>query len=144
MISPFILSFALSTSALAQSSIPELAVQSGRLDTLVTAVQTAGLLETLGGEGPFTVFAPTDEAFARIDGDTLTTLLEELRARIPTQDPRTTSFPVHSMPIHWLDGIPSRHSPARPCRWRSHATACSLVTPWWSPRTSRPPTASST
>lgn len=77
MISPFILSFALSTSALAQSSIPELAVQSGRLDTLVTAVQTAGLLETLGGEGPFTVFAPTDEAFARIDGDTLTTLLEE-------------------------------------------------------------------
>ncbi|MDG2093849.1 MAG: CIA30 family protein [Phycisphaerales bacterium] len=77
MISPIALSFVLSAATLAQPSIPELAVQSGRLDTLVTAVQTADLLETLAGEGPFTVFAPSDEAFARIDQNTLTTLLQE-------------------------------------------------------------------
>lgn len=77
MISPIALSFVLSASALAEPSIPELAVQSGRLNTLVAAVQAADLLDTLGGEGPFTVFAPTDEAFSRIDENTLTTLLEE-------------------------------------------------------------------
>ena len=72
-----ILSYILSLSASSAPSIPELAVESGRLDTLVAAVQTADLLDTLGGEGPFTVFAPTDEAFGRIDDTTLETLLQE-------------------------------------------------------------------
>lgn len=58
-------------------SIPELAVASGRLNTLVAAVKFAGLAEALSGEGPFTVFAPTDEAFARIDDDTLASLLTD-------------------------------------------------------------------
>ena len=58
-------------------SIPELAVSSGRLDTLVAAVKFAGLADALSGDGPFTVFAPTDEAFARIDDDTLASLLTE-------------------------------------------------------------------
>ena len=77
MISPIAMSFLLSAAAVAEPSIPELAVQSGRLNTLVAAVQAADLLDTLGGDGPFTVFAPTDEAFARIDQGTMTTLLEE-------------------------------------------------------------------
>ena len=48
----------------AEQSIVDIAVADGRFGTLVTAVTEAGLAETLAGEGPFTVFAPTDEAFA--------------------------------------------------------------------------------
>ena len=44
----------------------EVAIGSKRLDTLVTAVKAAGLVEALAGDGPFTVFAPTDAAFARL------------------------------------------------------------------------------
>ena len=43
---------------------------------MVTAVEAAGLVETLKGKGPFTVFAPTDEAFAKIDSSTLADLLK--------------------------------------------------------------------
>ena len=45
-------------------TIVEVAVEAGSFTTLVAAVEAAGLVETLSGEGPFTVFAPTDEAFA--------------------------------------------------------------------------------
>ncbi|MGA1393636.1 MAG: CIA30 family protein [Phycisphaerales bacterium] len=62
-----------STSA---DAIPAVAVASGRLDTLVAAVTAAGLAEAISGEGPFTVFAPTDEAFSRIPKETLAGLLE--------------------------------------------------------------------
>ena len=48
--------------------------------TLVTAVKAAGLVDTLKGEGPFTVFAPTDEAFAKIPKDTLDSLLADKEA----------------------------------------------------------------
>jgi transforming growth factor-beta-induced protein len=51
------------------------AVADGRFTTLVSAVQAAGLVDTLKGEGPFTVFAPTDEAFAALPAGTLDTLL---------------------------------------------------------------------
>ncbi|NPV65730.1 MAG: fasciclin domain-containing protein [Anaerolineae bacterium] len=53
--------------ALAQTgeqTIVEIAVADGRFTTLVAAVQAAGLVDALSGEGPFTVFAPTDDAFA--------------------------------------------------------------------------------
>ena len=46
----------------AEMDIVDTAVSAGSFNTLVTAVQKAGLVETLKGEGPFTVFAPTDEA----------------------------------------------------------------------------------
>jgi len=49
----------------------------GRFGTLLTAVSTAGLVETLQGEGPFTIFAPTDEAFSRIPSDTLDAVLAD-------------------------------------------------------------------
>lgn len=55
--------------------IVDTAVADGRFTTLVTAVQAAGLAETLKGEGPFTVFAPTDEAFAALPAGTLESLL---------------------------------------------------------------------
>jgi uncharacterized surface protein with fasciclin (FAS1) repeats len=58
-------------------TIVDIAVQAGSFNTLVQAVQAAGLVETLSGEGPFTVFAPTDEAFAQIPQDTLQAVLAD-------------------------------------------------------------------
>lgn len=58
------------------TTIPAVAVGSGRLDTLVAAVQAADLAGALSGEGPFTVFAPTDEAFAKLGDDAIADLLE--------------------------------------------------------------------
>ncbi len=57
-------------------NIVETAVEAGSFKTLVAAVTAAGLAETLSGTGPFTVFAPTDEAFAKIPAETLTDLLK--------------------------------------------------------------------
>lgn len=59
-----------------QADIVDTAVGAGSFDTLVTAVQAAGLVETLKGDGPFTVFAPTDEAFAALPEGTLESLLD--------------------------------------------------------------------
>ena len=57
-------------------NIVENAVNSADHTTLVAAVQAAGLVETLSGEGPFTVFAPTNEAFAKLPAGTVETLLK--------------------------------------------------------------------
>ena len=61
--------------------IVETAVAAGSFNTLATALRAAGLVETLKGKGPFTVFAPTDAAFARIPPDTLQAILAD-KARI--------------------------------------------------------------
>lgn len=58
------------------ADIVDTAVSAGNFNTLVAAVQAAGLVETLKGEGPFTVFAPTDEAFARLPAGTVEDLLK--------------------------------------------------------------------
>jgi len=63
-----------------EKNIVETAVAAGQFNTLVTAVQEAGLVETLSGEGPFTVFAPTDEAFAKIPEADLKALLADKEA----------------------------------------------------------------
>lgn len=55
--------------------IVDTAVNAGSFTTLVAAVQAAGLVDTLKGDGPFTVFAPTDEAFAALPEGTVETLL---------------------------------------------------------------------
>ncbi len=57
--------------------IVDVAIGAGSFSTLVEAVKAAGLVETLKGEGPFTVFAPTDEAFAKIDKADLDALLAD-------------------------------------------------------------------
>jgi transforming growth factor-beta-induced protein len=57
------------------NTIVDVAVADGRFTTLVAAVQAAELVETLSGEGPFTVFAPTDDAFAALPAGTLDSLL---------------------------------------------------------------------
>jgi transforming growth factor-beta-induced protein len=56
--------------------IVEMAVAAGNFKTLAAALEAAGLVETLKGEGPFTVFAPTDEAFAKLDKKLLDDLLK--------------------------------------------------------------------
>ena len=63
--------------------IVDTAVTAGSFETLVAAVQAAGLVDTLKGEGPFTVFAPTDEAFAALpEGTVESLLLEENKAQL--------------------------------------------------------------
>lgn len=57
-------------------SIAEIAASDGRFDTLVAAVGAAGLAETLSGPGDFTVFAPTDDAFAELPPGVVETLLQ--------------------------------------------------------------------
>ena len=60
--------------------IVDTAVEAGSFTTLVAAVQAAGLVDTLKGEGPFTVFAPTDEAFAALPEGTVEGLLADPEA----------------------------------------------------------------
>ena len=60
----------------ADKDIVDTAVGAGNFTTLVAAVQAAGLVETLKGEGPFTVFAPTDAAFAALPAGTVEDLLK--------------------------------------------------------------------
>jgi uncharacterized surface protein with fasciclin (FAS1) repeats len=57
-------------------NIVETAIEAGQFNTLVAAVKAAGLVETLSGKGPFTVFAPNDAAFAKIPKATLDGLLK--------------------------------------------------------------------
>lgn len=61
----------------ANKDIVDTAVGAGSFKTLVTAVKAAGLVDTLKGEGPFTVFAPTDAAFAKLPKGTVEALLQD-------------------------------------------------------------------
>jgi uncharacterized surface protein with fasciclin (FAS1) repeats len=74
------LALVLAATAIAQGAekkdIVDTAVGAGSFKTLVAAVQAAGLVDTLKGKGPFTVFAPTDEAFAKLPKGTLESLLK--------------------------------------------------------------------
>ncbi len=58
-------------------NIVEIAAEAGSFNTLVAAVKAAGLVETLSGKGPFTVFAPTDAAFAKLPAGTIDALLAD-------------------------------------------------------------------
>jgi uncharacterized surface protein with fasciclin (FAS1) repeats len=60
----------------ADKDIVDTAVAAGSFKTLAAALKAAGLVDTLKGEGPFTVFAPTDEAFAKLPAGTVDTLLK--------------------------------------------------------------------
>ena len=70
------LPLALSAGAAKAADIVDTAVSAGDFTTLVAAVKAAGLAETLKGEGPFTVFAPTDAAFAKLPEGTVEELLK--------------------------------------------------------------------
>jgi uncharacterized surface protein with fasciclin (FAS1) repeats len=69
----------------ATENIVGVAKAAGKFNTLISAVQAAGLADVLMGKGPFTVFAPTDEAFAKLPGGTVESLLkEENRGKLQT------------------------------------------------------------
>lgn len=70
------LSAPVATAAGQKANIVQTAVDAGSFNTLVAAVKAAGLVKTLQGPGPFTVFAPTDEAFARLPAGTVENLLK--------------------------------------------------------------------
>jgi uncharacterized surface protein with fasciclin (FAS1) repeats len=67
---------AFSSVAALASDIVDTAVSAGKFQTLVAAVKAAGLVDTLKGDGPFTVFAPTDDAFAKLPAGTVEDLLK--------------------------------------------------------------------
>jgi len=71
-----ILCVAFASNLSAQKTIVDVAVGNKDFTTLVTALKAADLVSALQGEGPFTVFAPTNDAFAKIDAKTLSSLLE--------------------------------------------------------------------
>jgi len=72
LIAAFLFVFLFTISLTAQKKdIVDVAVEAGSFKTLATALTEAGLVETLKGKGPFTVFAPTDEAFAKLPKGTL-------------------------------------------------------------------------
>jgi uncharacterized surface protein with fasciclin (FAS1) repeats len=62
--------------SMAKKDIVDTAVAAGQFNTLAKALQAAGLVDTLKGKGPFTVFAPTDEAFAKLPAGTIDELLK--------------------------------------------------------------------
>lgn len=68
--------FALNSLPALSADIVDTAVEAGSFETLTTAVEEAGLADTLKEEGPYTVFAPTDEAFAQLPEGTVSSLLE--------------------------------------------------------------------
>jgi uncharacterized surface protein with fasciclin (FAS1) repeats len=72
-------------------NIVETAIESGSFKTLVTAVQAAGLVDTLSSKGPFTVFAPTDDAFAKLPAGTVEGLLKD-------QEKLTSILTYHVVP----------------------------------------------
>jgi uncharacterized surface protein with fasciclin (FAS1) repeats len=78
LLASFALTFhASSNTNAAKADIVDTAIAAGSFKTLVKAVQAAGLVDTLKGPGPFTVFAPTDEAFAKLPPGTLDALLKD-------------------------------------------------------------------
>ena len=66
------------TSRMGKKNIVETAIAAGKFNTLVNAVKAADLVETLSGPGPFTVFAPTDDAFAKLPEGTVESLLQNI------------------------------------------------------------------
>ncbi|WP_170753787.1 fasciclin domain-containing protein [Ruegeria lacuscaerulensis] len=83
----------------AKKDIVDTAVGAGSFETLVAAVQAAELVDTLKGDGPFTVFAPTDEAFAALPEGTVETLLKP-----ENKDQLITVLTYHVVPGKVMSG----------------------------------------
>merc|ERR1712106_598151 len=93
-------------------TIAELAIATPALSTLLAGVKAAGLVETLSGEGPFTVFAPTNDAFAKIPEDALNGLLADkdaltavlLRHVVPGAALKARDVPHGTTPVKTAGG----------------------------------------
>lgn len=85
--------------------IVDTAVAAGSFKTLATAVTAAGLVDTLKGPGPFTVFAPTDDAFAKLPAGTLQTLLADPKGKLaPILTYHVVSGKVMAADVVTMDG----------------------------------------
>jgi len=111
------------SSASAGKNLVDTAVSAGSFTTLAKALEAAGLAETLAGGGPYTVFAPTDEAFAKLPAGTLDTLLKpenkaklqailkyhviagDVRAAQVTKLPAARTLEGGSLPVSVTGGI---------------------------------------
>lgn len=82
LILTIILSLAFSKNTNAQGTIVDIAAGNKDFSTLVAALKAADLVSALQGDGPFTVFAPTNDAFAKIDAVALNSLLEEKNQKV--------------------------------------------------------------
>lgn len=89
------------------NTIAQVAAQNGNFKTLVAALQAAGLVETLQGAGPFTVFAPTDAAFAKLPAGTVEALLADREAL-------TAILTYHVVPGRVMAGDIVRTNGAKP------------------------------
>ena len=112
-----------------QKNIVETARDAGTFTTLIAAIDRAGLESTLAGEGPFTVFAPSDEAFAQLPEGTVDSLLAEpdmlaevLNYHLATCERSLTSPAARSARIRSARRTPSRWT-GRP-RWWWFGAAC--------------------
>ena len=101
--------FAFTSSAALAGDIVDTAVSAGQFKTLVKAVQAAGLVDTLKGPGPFTVFAPTDAAFAKLPPGTVEGLLNDKQKLISVLTyhvvpGKVTAADVKSGPVKTVQG----------------------------------------
>jgi uncharacterized surface protein with fasciclin (FAS1) repeats len=90
------------------NTIIDVAVADGQFKTLATALTAAGLVDTLKGAGPFTVFAPTDEAFAKLPAGTLDGLLKDLPKLTGILKYHVASGKVMAADVVKLDGKTAR------------------------------------
>jgi uncharacterized surface protein with fasciclin (FAS1) repeats len=93
------------------ADLVDTAVSAGQFNTLVTAVKAAGLVDTLKGKGPFTVFAPTDAAFAKLPPGTVDSLLKDKQklTQVLTYHVvpgKVTSSEVHTGAVKTVQGQP--------------------------------------
>ena len=118
-------------------TIAELAIATPALSTLLAAVKAAGLVETLSGEGPFTVFAPTNDAFAKIPADALNGLLADkdaltavlLRHVVPGAALKARDVPHGTTPVKTAGGeeIQVTRSPGRYINIKSSAGEAGVI-----------------
>jgi len=84
--------------------IIDTAIAAGSFKTLAAAVTAAGLVDTLKGAGPFTVFAPTDEAFAKLPAGTVDALLKDIPKLKAILTYHVVAGKVHAADVAKLDG----------------------------------------
>jgi len=87
-----------------KKDIVEVAVEAGKFKTLAKALTEAGLVEALKGEGPFTVFAPTDEAFEKLGKDTIEAVLKDKEKLTAILKYHVVSGTVPAKTVVTLDG----------------------------------------
>lgn len=89
------------------ADIVDTAVNAGSFNTLVAAVKAAGLVDTLKGPGPFTVFAPTDDAFAKLPDGTVESLLNDIPQLTKILTYHVVSGKVTAADVVGLDSAPT-------------------------------------